>query len=308
MKIPCFFRFFPFHFRVCLLQRGRKTIIMGAKTVMKMKFTKMQAYGNDYVYADAFSCSLPSPQETAKRICDRHYGVGGDGLVLLCPSERAHFRMRIFDPDGTEAEMCGNALRSAAFLFRKTHGGVPDALSVETLSGIRRVLFSGEDGKEIRTDLGAPVVFFSGKRISAGGKEFEATGVSFGNPHCVLFPESLTDEEFFRLGPLVEKHPLFPQRTNVEFVSVLGKDRLKIRTWERGCGETLSCATGSAAAVVAAFLAGKCMPNAAVEQTSGTLSVRWDRRSGHLWVTGDTRIVFTGEYEENCPEERNVNL
>lgn len=258
-----------------------------------MFFTKMNAYGNDYVYVDCFSESVPFPAETAKRICRRHSGIGADGLVLLCPSRVADYRMRIFDPDGTEAEMCGNALRSSAFLFRTTHEK-KDRLTVETGGGLRDVFFPGtEEGIGIVTDFGAPDVSFVERPVEVLGESLLLTSLSFGNPHCVLFTDDLTDERFFRLGPAIEKHGLFPERTNVEFVTVTDETHLKLRTWERGCGETLSCATGSGAAVVAAVLTGRAGRRAFVAQSAGALWTEW-KDCGSVLVTGDTRIVFTG--------------
>ena len=259
-----------------------------------MFFTKMSAYGNDYLYVDCFSERVSRPRMLARKLCDRHDGVGADGLVLLCPSERADFRMRIFDPDGTEAEMCGNALRSSAYLFLRTHRKGAVVLNVETLAGIRAVRFPKHcRGKNIRTEFGKPAIAFSEKELHAAGETVRATSLSFGNPHLVVLTDDLSDETFFRLGPALETHPLFPERTNVEFARVLPDGRLKLRTWERGCGETLSCATGSAAALVAAKLCGQAGERAFVMQNAGELLVE-QSKDGNVFVTGDTRIVFSG--------------
>ena len=259
-----------------------------------MFFTKMSAYGNDYLYVDCFAERVLQPGSEARKLCDRHDGVGADGLVLLCPSESADFRMRIFDPDGTEAEMCGNALRSASYLFRRTHGREAPVLSVETLAGVKQVFFpAGCDGKGIRTEFGKPEVGFVKKKLTAAGETVEATSLSFGNPHLVVFGSEPTDERFRKLGPALEHHALFPERTNVEFVSIVGEDRFVLRTWERGCGETLCCATGSAASLAAARLQGKLGKRAIAVQKGGELPVEAGE-DGTYSVTGDTRIVFTG--------------
>ena len=259
-----------------------------------MFFTKMSCYGNDYLYVDCFSERVKHPGQEAKWLCNRHDGIGADGLVLLCPSERADFRMRIIDPDGTEAEMCGNALRSSAYLFRCTHRQNASRLTVETLAGIRSVWFPRHCvGKQIRTDFGKPIIHFLQKELDVSGEKVLCTSLSFGNPHLVVLTDDLSDKSFFRLGPALETHPMFPERTNVEFVRVLGTDLLKLRTWERGCGETLSCSTGSAAAMVAAHLSGMSDRKALVEQSSGHVFAEW-LEDNTVLVTGDTRIVFTG--------------
>lgn len=256
----------------------------------------MQANGNDYIYIDLHTQLLPDPARAAVRLSHRHFGVGGDGLVLLCPSAHADFRMRIFDPDGTEAEMCGNALMSAGALFSLTEHTRKNRLTVETLAGDRQVFLTreGNEIREVSAEIGAPRVHFDRREETVCGRKLSLTSLSFGNPHCVVLTEDLSDETFFALGPALECHPLFPERTNVEFLCAAAPDRLRMRTWERGCGETLSCATGSAAGVVAATLAGRSEGDAVVLQRGGSIRARWDRERGSVRIFGKTKVVFTG--------------
>lgn len=266
-----------------------------------MYFTKMQANGNDYIYIDLHRQLLPDPQRAAVRLSDRHFGIGGDGLVLLCPSAHADFRMRIFDPDGTEAEMCGNALMSAGALFALSMHTRKSRLTVETLAGDRQVFLTreGDAIREVSAEIGAPRIRFAGREETVCGRALRLTAVSFGNPHCVVLTDDLSDETFFALGPALECHPLFPERTNVEFLSAASRSRLRMRTWERGCGETLSCATGSAAALVAAVSAGKADEEAEVVQRGGSIRVRWEKERHSVRIFGKTRVVFTGV----CPDQ-----
>lgn len=266
----------------------------------------MQANGNDYVYIDLHTQLLPDPARAAVRLSDRHFGVGGDGLVLLCPSAHADFRMRIFDPDGTEAEMCGNALMSAGALYALSGHTRKTRLTVETLAGDRQVFLrrEGNVACEVSAEIGAPRVRFERREETVCGRKLLLTSISFGNPHCVVLTDDLSDETFSTLGPALECHPLFPERTNVEFLSVRSPGRLQMRTWERGCGETLSCATGSAAAVVAATLAGLAEGDTEVTQRGGSIRARWERERDSVRIYGKTRVVFTGalpDEEEETP-------
>lgn len=273
-----------------------------------MYFTKMQANGNDYVYIDLHTQLLPDPARAAVRLSDRHFGVGGDGLVLLCPSAHADFRMRIFDPDGTEAEMCGNALMSAGVLYALSGHTRKTRLTVETLAGDRQVFLTrkGNAGCEVSAEIGTPRVRFERREETVCGRKLLLTSISFGNPHCVVLTDDLSDETFFALGPALERHPLFPERTNVEFLCAEEPARLRMRTWERGCGETLSCATGSAAGVVAAALAGQAGAEAEVIQRGGSIRARWERERNTVRIFGKTQVVFTGslpDTEEGTPSD-----
>ena len=265
-----------------------------------MFFTKMQSNGNDYIYIDLHGQSLPSPRKSAIRLCDRHFGIGGDGIVLISPSERADFCMRIFDPDGTEAEMCGNALQSAAVLYATDHGVCKSRLRVETKAGVKHVFLTWDDNRvcEVSAEIGMPDVLFCGRKETVCGKEFILSGVSFGNPHLVVFTDDLTDGAVLEYGPILEKHPLYSDRTNVEFVNIVDRCHFDMRTWERGCGETLSCSTGTAAAVVSAVMAGLAERDVLVMQRGGSIRAAWDENSNLTYIFSKTQIVFRGNIEE----------
>lgn len=265
-----------------------------------MKFTKMQANGNDYVYTDVFETPLIDPASAAIRWCDRHFGIGGDGLVLICPSDTCDFRMRIFDPDGTEAEVCGNALQCSAVLYSLSRKLRKKRVSVETLAGKRYVHteWNGDALESVSVDLGTPKIEFLNRTVAIGEKFFPIASVSFGNPHCVVMAEDLSDEYFLRYAPILECHPLFPNRANVEFVQVMDRCHLKMRTWERGCGETLSCSSGSGAALAAAKLSGLCEDEVMVEQRGGSIRCVWDEKNGCMKVYSKAIIVFDGSIEE----------
>jgi diaminopimelate epimerase len=265
-----------------------------------MKFTKMQANGNDYVYTDVFETPLIDPASAAIRWCNRHFGIGGDGLVLICPSDTCDFRMRIFDPDGTEAEVCGNALQCSAVLYSLSRKLRKKRVSVETLAGKRYVYteWKGDSLQEVSVDLGAPEVEFFDRIIHVDGEDFPAVSVSFGNPHCVVMARELSDEYFLKYGSMLENHPLFPHRTNVEFVQVVDRCHIRMRTWERGCGETLSCASGSGAATVAAKLWGVCENEIMVEQKGGSIRCVWNERTDCVRAYSKAVVVFEGTTEE----------
>lgn len=277
---------------------------------MKLSFTKMQAYGNDYVYMDAIHQNIENPNLLAKRISNRHFGVGSDGLVLICPSDSCDFRMRIFDPDGTEAEMCGNALRSSAKLAYLEGLVQKEELTVETFGGHQLVRLEIKDGKveNIHASIGRPV--FSAEKIpvtakqdtfiyqplEVGDRVFMATCISWGNPHTVLFVEDVDTLEVEKYGPLAEHLDCFPKRTNVTFAQVVDETHIRIREWERGTGETLGCGTGCCSALVAAHLQGMCGRKVKAHQPGGTMFVEWDDQDV-VHMIGTSHVVFRGEYE-----------
>ena len=277
---------------------------------MKVKFTKMQAFGNDYIYVDAIHQEIIEPGELSKRISDRHFGVGADGLVLICPSEKCDFRMRIFNPDGTEAEMCGNALRSTA-KFVYFHGLTDKTeFEIETLGGIKQIQLFVEDGEvvnihakigkpEFRAEL-VPVTTdketFLNEKIEVLGREFRASSLSWGNPHTVLFIDDVDNFDVHGYGPVIEYHSLFPRRTNVTFAQIVDETHIKIREWERGTGETLGCGTGCCSAVVFANILGMGARVVDVEQPGGVLHLEWDEEDV-IHMTGPSHVVFQGEYE-----------
>lgn len=277
---------------------------------MKVKFTKMQAFGNDYIYVDAIHQEIIEPGELSKRISDRHFGVGADGLVLICPSEKCDIRMRIFNPDGTEAEMCGNALRSTA-KFVYFHGLTDKTeFEIETLGGIKQIQLFVEDGEvvNIHAKIGKPEFkaelvpvttdkeTFLNEKIEVLGREFRASSLSWGNPHTVLFIDDVDNFDVHGYGPVIEYHSLFPRRTNVTFAQIVDETHIKIREWERGTGETLGCGTGCCSAVVFANILGMGARVVDVEQPGGVLHVEWDEEDV-IHMTGPSHVVFQGEYE-----------
>ncbi len=264
-----------------------------------MRFTKMQGCGNDYVYLDCTEEIPEDIQSLARRLSDRHFGVGSDGLICICPSEWADFRMRMFNADGSEGEMCGNGIRCMGkFIYDK---GLTDReeVSIETLAGLKRLRLTVERGRvtTVAVDMGEPVVQ-APRTLQIMGCPYRVIPVSMGNPHAVTFLDRVEDLELAVIGPQFENHPTFPNRTNTEFVEVLTPKRLKLRVWERGSGETLACGTGACAALAAAVLEGRAEREATVELPGGTLELRWDEKDGHVYMTGPAVTVFEGEWPE----------
>ena len=282
---------------------------------MKLLFTKMQAYGNDYVYVDAIHQNIENPNLLAKKISDRHFGVGSDGLVMICPSDCCDFRMRIFNPDGTEAEMCGNALRSTA-KFVYIHGlSQKEELTIETFGGHQfvRLFVEGGEVRNIRASIGKPELsaqkvpvdtkedIFLNQPLKVADRVFMASSLSWGNPHTVLFAEDVESLEVEKYGPLVEHMECFPRRTNVTFAQVLDESHIKIREWERGTGETIGCGTGCCSAVVIANMLKMCGRKVEVQQIGGILDVEWDEQDV-MHMTGPSHVVYQGEYEYESEE------
>jgi len=279
-----------------------------------MRFVKMHGAENDYVFLDGFRAPAPkSLSQLAIAVSDRHTGVGADGLVLMQPSERADARMRIWNADGSEAEMCGNGLRCVAkYLFDRKLA--PDSrMRIETGGGVLSVSVEESDGRSgrVRIDMGRPVLSADAIPTHLPGDPpvdvalpepagaFRATAVSMGNPHCVIFTESLSEELVQRWGPVIERLPVFPRRTNVEFVRCGEPDSLEIRVWERGSGETRACGTGACAAVVAAALTGRTGRRLRCRLPGGVLEVDWVE-SGSVFLTGPAVEVFAGEWPDEC--------
>ena len=282
-----------------------------------MRFTKMHGAGNDYVYVSCFDQTLPADLAgLAERISHRRFGVGGDGLILICPSEIADARMRMFNADGSESEMCGNGIRCVA-KYVHDHGlAQGERLRIETGAGVLSLdLTLGPDGKvrEVTVDMGHPIldapripttILPSGPVINqpleVGGKRLEVTCVSMGNPHCVIFVESATDDLVLGVGPLIEHDARFPKRTNVEFVEVISRGEVRQRTWERGSGETWACGTGASAVCVAGVLTGRTDPEILNHLVGGDLRLKWDRSVDRVWMTGPATEVFSGEWDQRA--------
>lgn len=274
-----------------------------------MKFTKMHGIGNDYVYINCFEERVENPSELARFISDRHFGVGSDGLVLILPSEKADFRMRMFNSDGSEAEMCGNAIRCVGKFVYDNGMTNRKTVTVETLAGVKTLeLFTGRDNKveQVKVDMGEPILkprdipvdsdleIFVDEPVKAGDEEFRVTCVSMGNPHAVAFVPNVRDFPLEKIGPLMENHPLFPRRINAEFVEVVNENYLKMRVWERGAGETMACGTGACAVLVASYLNGLTGRKATVELLGGNLTIEWNEKNNHVYKTGPAAFIFTG--------------
>ena len=277
-----------------------------------MRFTKMQGCGNDYIYVNCFEESVTSPQQLAKTISDRHFGIGSDGLVLIMPSETADCRMRMFNSDGSESEMCGNAIRCVAKYVYDRDIIHKRELSVETLAGIKYITINTDDNDMARTmtvDMGAPITEASdipvfadrspvtNMKLSAFGREFTFTCVSMGNPHAVTFiDKDVMGFDVERFGKVFEVDDHFPRRSNIEFAEVSSPTHLKMRVWERGAGETLACGTGTCATVAAACLNGICPREpVTVDLLGGQLIIEWKETDGHIYMTGPADFVFDGE-------------
>jgi diaminopimelate epimerase len=275
-----------------------------------MKFVKMHGAGNDYVYVDCFSQLTPENlEDLARRISDRHFGVGADGLILIERSEIADAKMRMWNADGSFAEMCGNGIRCVAkYLIDSQIVNGPE-ITVETETGIRQLWADIQNGSvhSVRVEMGPPIL--SGEdipttlpgnppvneSITVQSTEKEVTSVSMGNPHCVLFVEELTDRQVLGWGPILERHSKFPKRTNVEFVRVLSSREIELRVWERGSGETLACGTGACAAVVAGVLTGRTGRAVTCKLPGGELQVEWPEQ-GPVFLSGPAEEVFRGDW------------
>ena len=275
-----------------------------------VKFTKMHGAGNDYIYVDTSRYPIVNPEELSIRWSAPHTGIGSDGLVLIGRSDKGDFSMRIFNADGSEAKMCGNASRCIGkYLYEY---GLTDQteIQLDTLSGIKILKLHVSDGKveRVTVDMGAPAdepADYDGKGAKpmkeqpfwADGTRYVGTTVSMGNPHLVIFVNDINEVDLPAIGPVLENHPLFPGRINVEFAQVLAKGKIRMRVWERGSGITQACGTGACATAVAAFLTGRSGRQSEIQMDGGTLNIEWDTHSGHVWMTGGATKVFDGEIE-----------
>lgn len=265
-----------------------------------MKFTKMQGIGNDYIYVNCFEETVKNPEAVARYVSDRHYGIGSDGLILICPSETADCRMRMFNEDGSEGAMCGNGIRCVG-KYVYDHGIVDKKnIFVETMGGIKKLDMQTEGGKvtTATVDMGEPqIVSEVPEKITVDGRQMEFVGISVGNPHAVYFMDEIDSLDLEKIGPAFEHHERFPGRVNTEFIQVVDPEHIRMRVWERGSGETLACGTGATASVVAACLMGYTKDTVEVQLRGGNLMIHWDKKSGHVWMTGPAREVFHGEIE-----------
>jgi diaminopimelate epimerase len=279
-----------------------------------MRFTKMHGAGNDYVYLDCFSFPAPAdPAALSRAMSDRHFGVGSDGLILICPSDRADARMRMFNADGSEAEMCGNGVRCVA-KYVYDHGlARKPSLRIETGRGILDLELEIHNAtvRRVRVDMGTPILqaaaipcLLAGNPpvmapLSAGGRLWQVVCLSMGNPHCVVFVDDLTDSLVLGIGPQIESHPAFPRRSNVEFVRVDSSTEVHVRVWERGSGETMACGTGACAVAVAGALAGRTQRHLTVHLRGGHLELEWSKDNDHVYLSGPAIEVFSGDWPDN---------
>lgn len=278
-----------------------------------IKFTKMQGLGNDYVYIDAINQKIENESSLAKFVSNRHFGIGSDGLILICKSDIADFKMRMFNSDGSEAEMCGNGIRCVGkFIYDK---GLTDKtiVKIETLAGIKTLVLNTKDGKveTARVDMGEPILEaekipviskeqpVKNLELEAENKKFKFTCVSMGNPHAITIVENTKEFDVEKYGKILEVDKAFPKKANIEFAQIIDKENIKMRVWERGAGETLACGTGACATAVACNLNGLTGRKVNIELLGGTLNIEWNEKDNHVYMTGPAVTVFDGElYEE----------
>lgn len=276
-----------------------------------MRFTKMHGCGNDYIYINCFKEKVTNPSALSIKVSDRHFGIGSDGLILIAPSKVADARMRMYNADGSESEMCGNGIRCLA-KYVYDHGiKRSPVLRIETLAGIKEIALKVSKGRVVsaRVNMGLPrlkpadiPVKAKGERLllsplKVGGKTFAITTVNMGNPHCVIYVKDVKNFPVEEIGPLIENHPLFPKRTNVEFVQIISRNEVRQRTWERGSGETLACGTGASAVCVAGVLTGKTGPKLTNHLSGGTLILEWPDINGPVFKTGPCVEVCSGDFQ-----------
>ena len=275
-----------------------------------MQFTKMHGIGNDYVYVNCFEQTIEQPEKLAVAISDRHFGVGSDGLILICPSDRADVQMRMFNADGSEAEMCGNGIRCVAKYAYEHALSDKNPMQIETGNGVLTIELTIENDKvsAARVNMGQPILEADripvavddtpviGRPIEVVGIPMEMTCVSMGNPHAIFFVEDVAGVAVEKLGPQIENNPLFPQRTNVHWVQVLGRDELTMRTWERGTGITLASGTGASAVCVAGVLTERTDRKITAHLPGGDLQLQWNKPDNCVYMTGPATEVFTGTW------------
>ena len=274
-----------------------------------IKFTKMQGLGNDYVYIDAIHQKIENESSLAQFVSNRHFGIGSDGLILICESKVADFKMRMFNADGSEAEMCGNGIRCVGkFVYDK---GLTNktTLKIETLAGIKTLVLNTEEGKvkTVKVDMGEPILeaekipVISEEQpvknliLNADGKKFKFTCVSMGNPHAITVVENVKKFDVERYGKILEVDKAFPKRANIEFVEIVDKNNINMRVWERGAGETLACGTGACATAVACNLNELTTKHVNIELLGGRLEIEWNVEDNHIYMTGPAVTVFEGE-------------
>lgn len=269
----------------------------------------MQGAGNDYIYVNGFDQKIDAPSDLAIKLSDRHFGIGSDGLVLILPSETCDFRMQMFNSDGSEAEMCGNASRCVGKYVYDNGLTSKKEITLETKAGTKYITLLEGDvrSRKVIVDMGEPILAPTlipvavaeepvlGYPLDIDGKVWRISCVSMGNPHAVVFMSGIKDLDLVEIGPKFEKHPIFPRKTNTEFIEVIDRKTMNMRVWERGAGETLACGTGACAAVVASILNGHCDRKVTVHLLGGDLEIEWNLANNHVYMAGDAVTVFEGE-------------
>ncbi len=273
------------------------------------KFTKMQGAGNDYIYVDCFKEKITDINATAKAVSDRHFGIGSDGLVLICPSDKADFRMDMYNSDGTQAEMCGNATRCVGKYVHDRGLTDKTTITLETLAGIKILNLNLNENNEVDSvcvNMGSPELVpekipvnskldrFIQEDIIVDEKEYKVTCVSMGNPHAVTFVDDVNKIDIENIGPQFECHTLFPKKINTEFAQIVDRKTIKMRVWERGTGETFACGTGACATLVAASLSNLTDDEADIILLGGTLHIKWDKEENNIYMTGPAKFVYDG--------------
>jgi len=301
-------------FTLCIILHQLRNIMTTIKQKQITKFTKMHGTGNDYIYINGFEEQIENPAELSVKWSDRHKGIGSDGLVLILPSESCDFKMRMFNADGSESEMCGNASRCIGKYVYDNGMTTKTTITLETLAGVKVLqLFTGDDGKvdKVTVDMGEPILTASeipttikkdrviNEPIAFNPTlQYNITTVSMGNPHAVIFTKDIDTLNIPLIGPQIENAPVFPNRTNTEFIEVQSKKRIKMRVWERGSGETMACGTGACASVVAGVLNGLIARKTTVELLGGELEIEWKEADNHVYLTGPATTVFEGTIEQ----------
>ncbi|MBK5719741.1 diaminopimelate epimerase [Dysgonomonas sp. Marseille-P4677] len=274
-----------------------------------LKFTKMQGAGNDYIYINALTEHIENPSQLAIKLSNRNFGIGSDGLVLILPSETCDFRMQMFNSDGSEAEMCGNASRCVGKYVYDNGLSLKKEITLETKAGVKYItlLDGNEKSRNITVDMGEPILEPNlipveiaeepvlNFPLNIDETTWKISCVSMGNPHAVVFTTNIKDLDLPVLGPKFEKHPIFPRKTNTEFIEVVDRHTLNMRVWERGAGETLACGTGACAAAVAAILNNLCDRKITIHLLGGDLDIEWNKENNHVYMTGEAVTVFEGE-------------
>ena len=276
-----------------------------------MEFTKMEGCGNDYVYVNGFTNEIKNPNKLSEFVSNRNFGIGSDGLIVINPSDKADFRMNMYNADGSEGKMCGNGIRCVAKYVYDNKMTDKTTITVETLSGVKTLVLNVEDDKvkTVCVNMGSPVIEAKevpvlsdmeqviDEPVTVDGMEYKITCVSMGNPHAVTFIDDTDSLDIEHIGPKFENHPIFPDRINTEFIQIIDRNTIKMRVWERGSGETLACGTGACASVVASVLNGLTENKVRVKLLGGDLFIEYNEEENTVYMTGPAKVSFTGNID-----------